>query len=73
MMPTKLSVPGRRHASKAYASLTAGDQPRQADPRNRLPVVRHCALQSANAEIGSLPINALAIALALTAGTIEAQ
>ena len=71
-MLMKPSVPNRRSASKIYAALTCAAGARTADPALPMAAAQQWRLQSVNPEIGSLPINALAIALALTAETVEA-
>jgi hypothetical protein len=61
-------TPGRRHPSKAYLALSASSAPRivnlacEVSPESGMPVA------AVSPEVGSLPINALAIALALAAG-----
>lgn len=61
-MLMNLSAQGRRCASKAYLALTKSAGLDSCNSANQTPVV--------GPEIGSLPINALAIALALQAGIL---
>lgn len=65
MIETKLSLPERRRASKAYVALV-GTTPRHSG--NAVGGAACVAARPSDAtspEIGSLPINALALALAL--------
>ena len=62
----KAALPDRRRPSKAYLALTGATGPRSWNPVRLAAVVGGSSLDPF--EIGSLPINALAIALALKAG-----
>jgi len=61
MIPTNPAVSNRRRPSKAYLTLSGRSPASQAEVVPR-------PLDRPSPEIGSLPINALAIALALAAG-----
>jgi hypothetical protein len=69
-MLMNLSAPDQRRASKAYSALTsvAGSSSCNSLIQTR---VAGLSLYSLSPEIGSLPINALAIALALQAGACD--
>ncbi len=67
-MLTKPPVASRRYASKAYLALTGEDALPHRRCAGEAAFVALQALDPVTTEIGSLPINALAIALALAAG-----
>jgi hypothetical protein len=64
---TKPAIPNRPRASRAYVALTCVARPSSCPPVNLGTAVAEYPLDPVNREIGSLPINALAIALALRA------
>jgi hypothetical protein len=66
MIPMKPGVADRRRPSKAYMELTVATEPRSWKLVSLAAAVGRWSLDPR--EIGSLPINALAIALALKAG-----
>jgi hypothetical protein len=68
--PMNLSVPSHRHASKAYATLTRAPGSRN---RDAIDPIAEWPADPVGRGIGSLPINALAIALALMARVSEAN
>jgi hypothetical protein len=72
-MPVKLSVPSYRHTSKAYAALTRATGSRNRDATDPIAAPPEWPVNAAGLAIGSLPINALAIALALMAGISTAD
>jgi hypothetical protein len=68
MIPIDPTVSGRRRASKAYLSLSGAAGPRRRKLASQAAPVAPCPLDRASPEIGSLPVNVLAIALALATG-----
>ena len=67
-MLMKPTVPDRRRGSKAYLALTGVGGPRSCNAMSSAAAVAERSFDPVNPEIGSLPINALAIALALGVG-----
>jgi hypothetical protein len=63
MIPIDPTVSGRRRASKVYLSLSGAAGPRGSDLAN--PAAAPWPFDRPSPEIGSLPVNVLAIALAL--------
>jgi len=63
----KPAIPDRPRASKAYVALAGVARPTNCRSVNLAEAMVECPLDPANPEIRSLPINALAIALALKA------
>jgi hypothetical protein len=68
MIPTDPNLSGRRRASRAYLIFSGAAQPRVCDLASQAAPAVPQVLDRARPEIGSLPINALAIAVALAAG-----
>jgi hypothetical protein len=68
MIPINPAVSGRRRASKAYLALSGATGQGSRSFASQVELVAPWPLDRASPEIGSLPINALAIALALAAG-----
>jgi hypothetical protein len=68
MVPTNSAVSGRRRVSKAYLSLSGVSEPHSGNLTNQAAPVTPCPFDRTSPTIGSLPINALAIALALATG-----
>ncbi len=71
MTPMKHAAPDRRQPSKAHRALAGVTGPRSCNPVSLAAAAGRWPLDLVSAEIGSLPINALAIALALKAGTSD--
>ncbi|HEX4583631.1 MAG TPA: hypothetical protein VH183_02295 [Burkholderiaceae bacterium] len=69
----KLSVAGPGRASKPYASSSRAAGSRHRDPTDAVAAVPGPTSDPLGTEIGSLPINVLAIALALTGRILEAD
>ena len=68
MIPSNPAVSGRRRPSKAYLTLSGAVGPRSRSLAGQAAPVAPWPLDRPSLEIGSLPINVLAIALALAAG-----
>jgi hypothetical protein len=68
MIPINPTVSGRRRPSKVYLSLSGAAGPRSRKLASQPAPVAPRSLDRAGPEIGSLPVNVLAIALALATG-----
>ena len=66
-MLMNFSAPSRRRHSKAYLAPYAQRWEQTFNPASEIPFPRRQLLAPAGSEIGSIPINVLAIALALAA------
>jgi hypothetical protein len=68
MTPIDRTVSGRRRVSKVYLSLSGAAGPGSRKLANQAAPVAPWLLDRASPEIGSLPVNVLAIALAIATG-----